>query len=700
MDVGRCTVENLVTVPGAEGAAGPPGERRVPAVLLVGVGRFGWQHLQEWTALAESGRARLAGAVVATRQGAEALRKVAGIPVHVGFDAALLDGVDVVDIATPAPTHEELVAACLPHAHVLVEKPLAGSAAAASRLHAAAERHGRVLMTGHVYHHHPLTDALRAALGRFDGNPQAVEVTFTNPAEDYTPLCDPFGEWIHAFDLLGICAPGAVSACAAWHEQQTAHASVSLGASTRARLSVGWQGVEPVRRVKLNYPECHITADFLDGCLAFQWRGRTEKQWVGTKPVALRRELSHFLASVEGACAVKPSHREVEASLLLAERARDSAAARQRPRAPHDRPRVAVLGGGVFGATCAIEFARHFHVTLFERHDSLLTEASFLNQWRHHSGFHYPRSLETIEEVQRTKADFESVYESAILRDVEAFYAVSAWGNEISAQRYIATCRANGLKYTEVAPPADIVYPARVSVCLKTDEAVVEIGKLSGVLMKSLRGQSRVELRLGTEVRSGRLLPDGRKQIEVTGAASPEEPFDFLVNATYANSNRVASWFGFPMRPLRFDLLEMAVVEIPDARRFMMTILDAPFTSLTTMGSDHRFMLSHIHQSILASEVTPDGLPPIWKDWTSNRDNLVRHGLRYLPLLKRARHVESRVGVRTVEANTEDFDGRPTVVTPHGFGCWSVLGGKIVTAVSNARELAAQISLESGGFRG
>lgn len=685
---------------GAQGAVDRRGGRHAPAVLLIGVGRFGRQHLKEWTALAEAGRVRLAGAVVATSRSADALRKVTGIPVHAGFDTKLLAGVDAVDIATPAATHEELVAACLPHAHVLVEKPLAGSAAAARRLHALAERHGRVLMTGHVYHHHPLTDALRTALARFDGGPQAMELTFTNPAEDYTPACDPFGEWIHAFDLLGICAPGAIGACVAWDEQQAAHASVAVRDGTRARLSVGWRGAEPVRRVKLNYADCHITADFLDGCLVLQWRGRTEKQWVGIQPVALRRELSHFLASVEGAGAAKPAAGEVEASLALAERARDSAAARQRARAPHDRPRVAVLGGGVFGATCAIEFARHFDVTLFERHDSLLTEASFLNQWRHHSGFHYPRSLETIEEVQRTKADFESVYESAILRDVEAFYAVSAWGNEISAQRYVATCRANGLKYTEVAPPADIVYPERVSVCLRTDEAVVEIGRLSDLLMKSLRGQARVELRLGAEVSSGKLLADGRKQIELNGSASPEAPFDFLVNATYANSNRVASWFGFPMRPLRFDLLEMAVVEIPDARRFMMTILDAPFTSLTTMGSGQRFMLSHIHQSILASEVTPDGMPPKWKDWTSNRDNLVRHGLRYLPLLKRARHVESRVGVRTVEANSEDFDGRPTVVTPHGFGCWSVLGGKIVTAVSNARELAAQISLESGGLRG
>ena len=285
---------------------------------------------------------------------------------------------------------------------------------------------------------------------------------------------------------------------------------------------VGWDGPEPIRRVTLNYPDCHISADFLDGCLAFVWRDRTDKQWVGVQPVALRRQLGHFIGTVQGRNEALPTAAQVEASLALALRARDSAAAMQRPRARSDRPRVAVLGGGVFGATCAIELARDCDVTLFERHESLLKEASYLNQWRHHSGFHYPRSLETIQEVQRTKGEFESLYESVILRDVEAFYAVSAWGSEISAQRYIATCQANGLKFTEVSPPADIVYPDRVSVCLLTDEAVVEIGKLGDLLIKSLKGNRHVDLHLATEVRSGRLLPDGRKQLTVAVGRSPD----------------------------------------------------------------------------------------------------------------------------------------------------------------------------------
>ena len=66
------------------------------------------------------------------------------------------------------------------------------------------------------------------------------------------------------------------------------------------------------------------------------------------------------------------------------------------------------------------------------------------------------------------------------------------------------------------------------------------------------------------------------------------------------------------------------------------------------------------------------------------RANMLRHSRRYLPILTRAADVQSVWLTRAVDAYARDYDARPTVVTEHGFGCWSVLGGKIVTTVANA----------------
>jgi hypothetical protein len=170
------------------------------------------------------------------------------------------------------------------------------------------------------------------------------------------------------------------------------------------------------------------------------------------------------------------------------------------------------------------------------------------------------------------------------------------------------------------------------------------------------------------------------------------ETFDYVVNATYQNRNLLARIFGFPLKPLRFDLLELLELEI-DLPRISFTVLDGPFTSLVSTGEDRRFTLSHIQQSVLASSTPADGFPPVWGETSSNRENLIRHASHYLPVLETARYIGSRYGTRTVHALPEDVDGRPTVVVSHGFGCWSILGGKVNTSVTNARQIAEQIAM-------
>jgi glycine/D-amino acid oxidase-like deaminating enzyme len=181
-----------------------------------------------------------------------------------------------------------------------------------------------------------------------------------------------------------------------------------------------------------------------------------------------------------------------------------------------------------------------------------------------------------------------------------------------------------------------------------------------------------------------RLAGSGEKILTVcSGDTQDEIAADYVINATYANVNQLARWLGLPVEPLRFDLCEMLVLEL-DLPAVAVTILDGPFTSLVGTGEPREFLLSHIHESILRSDITANGLPPDWSGWTSNRENLLRHCSRYIPILSHAKILESRFAIRAVRALTDDYDGRPTVLRALGYGCWSVLGGKIVTSVSTA----------------
>jgi predicted dehydrogenase len=73
--------------------------------------------------------------------------------------------VDALVLATPAQSHHEIGQACLQAGkHVLIEKPLASSAAAALELARYPLAEGQIFMVGHIFRFHPAINKLREIL--------------------------------------------------------------------------------------------------------------------------------------------------------------------------------------------------------------------------------------------------------------------------------------------------------------------------------------------------------------------------------------------------------------------------------------------------------------------------------------------------------------------------------------------------------
>jgi glycine/D-amino acid oxidase-like deaminating enzyme len=69
------------------------------------------------------------------------------------------------------------------------------------------------------------------------------------------------------------------------------------------------------------------------------------------------------------------------------------------------KAKIAVVGAGIYGSYTAIRLDEFGHrVELFDSL-SVLRAASNVSQFRVHSGYHYPRSPETIEETLETRAE-------------------------------------------------------------------------------------------------------------------------------------------------------------------------------------------------------------------------------------------------------------------------------------------------------
>jgi predicted dehydrogenase len=128
-----------------------PEENPMPSepvkVAIAGMGVMGRDHLRNALALQQEGALRLVGLADAEEERARKPGEEHGIPAFAEYEA-LLDRAkpDILTVATPHPSHEAVtVAAAERGVHVLCEKPIAHTVAAADRMIAACRRAGVLL---------------------------------------------------------------------------------------------------------------------------------------------------------------------------------------------------------------------------------------------------------------------------------------------------------------------------------------------------------------------------------------------------------------------------------------------------------------------------------------------------------------------------------------------------------------------------
>ena len=110
------------------------------------------------------------------------------------------DRVEAVIICTPPDTHEDIAVAALKAGrHVIVEKPMAPSAAACKRMIAAARAADRVLTVGFNHRYFPAVKELRASIaaGRLG------ELSHVRGYTGHAGLAEFKAEWMYSKDVMG-----------------------------------------------------------------------------------------------------------------------------------------------------------------------------------------------------------------------------------------------------------------------------------------------------------------------------------------------------------------------------------------------------------------------------------------------------------------------------------------------------------------
>jgi hypothetical protein len=332
--------------------------------------------------------------------------------------------------------------------------------------------------------------------------------------------------------------------------------------------------------------------------------------------------------------------------------------------------RAAVVGGGVFGCTTAVDLARAgARVDLFEVRPDILSGATARCQARLHSGYHYPRSDSTAAAARAGAVEFEARYPQAIRRAVHHY--VVAPGSKVTPSQYLSFCERLGLPYEVIDKPKHV---HTADLVVRVPEAFLDVDVLRRLARRDL-AQAGVTVHLGRE-------------------ASGLEDYDLVVQATYGQP-----W----SKPLRYELCEVALVELGRYNGESYVVVDGDYVSLDPHG--RHYALYDVKHSVRA---TVEREAPVWAP--EYQDLLGRLGPVRTPLSNVNRMIESAsrflwglepgglgvsiyqgswFAVRAVLPDVDRTDERPTLIERSG-NVVSVLSGKICTAITAARSVVAE----------
>ena len=338
-----------------------------------------------------------------------------------------------------------------------------------------------------------------------------------------------------------------------------------------------------------------------------------------------------------------------------------------------------------------------------------MTRATYHNQARVHNGYHYPRSVLTALRSRVSFPRFVQDFPDCIDSDYDSYYMVGRPLGKVTAYQFRRFCERIGA-YICNAPEcvSQLTNSQYIEACYTTREFAFDAVKLREAMLARITGLP-IRLHLHTEItrveqRRNELLVYYRNTVtDEDGTVSASHVF----NCTYSRINFLNSMSGLDLIPLKHEMTEMCLVDVPEKIRHMgITVMCGPFFSVMPFPSvihdghvvhsfSHVRYTPHYEWQDTDSSTYIDAHKRFEKDeknsaWAYMR----RDAARYIPCLNECEYLDSLWEVKTVLPCSEIDDSRPILCRfNHGLpGFHCVMGGKI----DNVYDAIAAIQAELG----
>ena len=354
---------------------------------------------------------------------------------------------------------------------------------------------------------------------------------------------------------------------------------------------------------------------------------------------------------------------------------------------------VVIIGGGIYGCILALHFKKIYKkVILIEKEADLLLKASYNNQARIHNGYHYPRSFITALRSHINYSRFIQDFNDCVVDNAQMVYAVASNNSKTTTYQFLKFCQQIGSPITKVPKKIKDLFDKRlIDDAFLVDETVFNAAKLRDILKEKL-SLAKVKIRYFTEV--VKVIKQG-KSIAVQLKNGHTIFSNLVLNCSYSNINTILQNSNLPKLPLKHELTEMPLLEMPaELKKIGITIMDGPFFSIMPFPEKKLHTMHHVRYTPVASNIDIDENFPSNLYTKSNAVFMIKDAQRYIPLLKEAKYNGSLYETKTVLIFNEASDARP-ILFRKDYGIknfFVIMGGKIDNIYDIVQELDRIIS--------
>ncbi|MGC7892392.1 FAD-dependent oxidoreductase [Vibrio anguillarum] len=367
--------------------------------------------------------------------------------------------------------------------------------------------------------------------------------------------------------------------------------------------------------------------------------------------------------------------------------------------------KIVIIGGGFFGLYIAEFMAKSGKdVVIVEKDSDLMQRASYVNQARVHNGYHYPRSVLTALRSRISFPRFVDEFHDCVVSDFDKYYLTANVLGKVTGHQFKKFCDRIGAS-CEPAPESirKLVNPNLIDKVFSTREYAFDSVKLKTIMRDRVKNLG-VKILIDHEVLSVSEKNPETLSVEISGYNGVFfECANQVFNCTYSMINNVLEKSGLELIPLKHEMTEMCIVDVPDHfKKTGLTVMCGPFFSVMPFPSKGAHSFSHVrytphHEWYDTCRNSYRNAHKHYQnvDKKSEWVKMVKDAQRYIPSLSECQYKESIWEVKTVLPRSESDDSRPILFKPNyglkGFHC--IMGGKIDN-VYDAIEVIINLGLD------